>query len=546
MRLPGKMMFFAALIFIVSCFTAKATMAQDAAAACKAMGSGYEASANATKFAEIPEAPTSIISARLIPAEPGRGMPEYCDVQGQIAPTIGFQLRMPSSGWNGKLLMGGCGGPCGTFLGDRMDPGLARNYATVSTDMGHKGIGWIFAYNNLEQEVDFGSRATHLTAVVAKVIVATFYAKQPAYSYFSGCSTGGRQAMVEAQRFPEDFAGIIGGAPPYFETGDTPLFLSWGARVNMGADGKTILPAELLPTIHQAVLNACDAKDGLKDGIIQNPQSCNWDPAAIACKAGASGPDCLTPPQVEVVRKIYDGATNSKGRKLYFGMARGSELDWAPGFVNKDGKPGTYLAGFGGPGNSIMNYAAYFYSQGAKYDAMTFDYDHDVARLAVIEALYNAQNPDLRAFQEAGGKMILYHGWNDNQIPPMASVDYYNTATRVSGGEKATKEFFRLFMLPTVGHCRGGLGGGEIDWLTSLEDWVEKGKAPDLVLAHKMAVEPYPTIQTRGETVIQFPHYPLPPGSYVQERPVFAYPGVAQWGGKGDPKAAAGWVNSQK
>lgn len=152
-------------------------------------------------------------------------------------------------------------------------------------------------------------------------------------------------------------------------------------------------------------------------------------------------------------------------------MARGSELNCAPGFLNTDGKPGAYLAGFGGPGNSIMNYAAFFYSQGAQYDPMKFDYDRDPVKLAVIESLYNAQNPDLRAFQEAGGKLILYHGWDDNQIPPMASVDYYKTATRVSDGPEQTAKFFRLFMLPGVGHCRGGAGGGEIDWLSALEDW---------------------------------------------------------------------------
>lgn len=514
--------------------------------ACAAMGSGYEASANATKFANIPDATTTVISNRVIAADKAHDAPAYCRVEAQIAPTIGFLLRMPLTGWNGKLLMGGCGGPCGMYLADRTDVALARGYATVSTDMGHKGVGWVFADENLQGEIDFGSRATHLTAVAAKVLVQTFYTQQPKHAYFSGCSTGGRQAMVEAERFPDDFDGIVGGSPPYFETGDTPLFLSWGARVNIDADGKTILGAEKLPMIHKAVLKACDAQDGAADGILQNPASCHWEPATIACKAGASGDDCLTPAQVAVVQKIYDGATNSKGRKLYFGMARGSELNWAPGFVNTDGKPGTYLAGFGGPGNSIMNYAAYFYSQGAQYDAMKFDYDTDPAKLAVIESLYNAQNPDLRAFEEAGGKLILYHGWDDNQIPPMASVDYYKTATRVTNGPEETRKFFRLFMLPGVGHCRGGVGGGEVDWLTALEDWVEHGKAPDSVLAHRMAVEPYPTDKIGGELVLRFPHYPLAPGSYVSERPVYAYPGVAQWTGTGDPKQADGWVQASQ
>jgi pimeloyl-ACP methyl ester carboxylesterase len=518
-----------------------AALAQDAAAACKAMGSGYGASPNATKFAEIPEAPTSIVSVRLVDADPTHDMPQYCRVEGEIAPTIGFLLRMPSSNWNGKLLMGGCGGPCGTYLEDRTDPALARHYAVVSTDMGHKGIGWLFAYENLQQEIDFGSRATHLTAVAAKVIADTFYSQEPKHAYFNGCSTGGRQAMVEAERFPDDFDGIIAGAPPYYETGDTPLFLSWGARANMMPDGKTILGAEKLPMIHEAVMNACQSKGALNGSVLLDPQSCHWQPKEIECKAGKDGANCLSPAQVEVVQKIYDGATNSKAYKLYFGMARGSELQWVPGFLNTDGKPGIYLAGFGGPGNSIMNYAAYFYSQGPNYDSMKFNYDTDLPKMAVIESIYNAQNPDLRAFDEAGGKLILYHGWNDDEIPPMASVDYYQTSMRVSGGEENTKKFFRLFMLPGVGHCRGGAGGGEVDWITALEGWVEHGNAPDSVIANRMATEPYPTDVVNGQTVMRFPHYPLAPGTYVTSRPVYAYPGIAKWNGTGDAKDASSW-----
>jgi feruloyl esterase len=208
---------------------------KDPAIACTALQSGYTASPISIRFANLPEAPTSIISARVVPSS--RGLPTYCRVEGQIAPSIGFLMKLPTTTWNGKLMMGGCGGPCGTYLSDRLDPALARNYAVVSTDMGHKGIGWVFAYQNLAAQIDFGSRSTHLTAVVGKAIVDTYYGQPARYAYFQGCSTGGRQAMVEAQRFPEDFNGIIGGAPPYYETGDTPLFLSWGARANIAEDG---------------------------------------------------------------------------------------------------------------------------------------------------------------------------------------------------------------------------------------------------------------------------------------------------------------------
>ncbi|WP_293897740.1 tannase/feruloyl esterase family alpha/beta hydrolase [Phenylobacterium sp.] len=491
-------------------------------AACAALRPTQTFSDVANRLAQIPDAPTSIVSARIVPAE--RGLPEYCRVEGQIAPTIGFLLKLPTSGWNGKLMMGGCGGPCGQYLSDRLDPAFARRYAVVSTDMGHKGIGWAFAYQNLQGQIDFGSRATHLTAVAAKEIIDLYYARPASLAYFNGCSTGGRQGMVEAQRFPEDFNGIIAGAPPYFETGDTPLFLSWGARANLDADGKPILDAAKLPLIHEAVLAACDPGKGAKGGMLLNPAACAWDPASLACKPGQAADACLSAAEVGVVRKIYAGATNAKGRALYFGMPRGSELNWAPGFVNSEGRPGDYLSGFGGAGNSLMTYGAFFYSPGPKYSERDFDYDRDVPRLAVIEALYNAQNPDLRAFRDAGGKLILYHGWNDNQIPAGASVDYYETATRTAGGPAATRAFFRLFLLPGVGHCRGGPGGSEVDWISALEGWVEKGVAPDQVVANRMKTEPFPTVEVApGETVIQFPRHPLDPSTVTSSRVVLAY-----------------------
>lgn len=494
----------------------------DAAAACAALRPSMNFSPVMKQLSAIPDAPTTIVSARVVPPE--RGLPAYCRVEGQIAPTIGFLLKLPVADWNGKLMMGGCGGPCGLYLSDRLDPALARRYAVVSTDMGHKGVGWVFAYQNLQGEIDFGSRATHLTAVAAKTIVDIYYARPPAFAYFQGCSTGGRQAMVEAQRFPDDFNGIIAGAPPYYETGDTPLFLSWGARANIDAGGKPILDAAKLPLIHQAAMAACDSKPGPHAAYLQDPKSCRWDPGAIVCKSGQPAATCLSAAEADVVRKIYTGATNAKGRVLYFGMARGSELNWAPSFVNFDGKPGDYLSGFGGAGNSLMTYGAYFYSPGPNYAETDFDYDRDPARLAVIENLYNAQNPDLRAFKAAGGKLILFHGWNDNQIPPGASVDYYETSSRTMGGPAATTSFFRLFMLPGVGHCRGGPGGSDVDWISALESWVEQGRAPDQVVANKLKDDPYPTLEVApGETVIQFPRYPLDPSQIVSRRTLYPY-----------------------
>jgi len=189
-------------------------------------------------------------------------LPEICRVEGVIAPTVGFLVRMPTRNWNGKFMMGGCGGPCGNYLEDRIDPALVRNYAVVNTDMGHKGSGWLFGYNNLQGQVDFAYRATHVTAVVAKEVIKAFHGNAASRNYFNCWSTGGRQAMISAQRFPDDFEGIIAGAPVYDEVGDSPYFLEWNLRVNTAADGSTILTADKLDVVHDAVLRKCDALGG--------------------------------------------------------------------------------------------------------------------------------------------------------------------------------------------------------------------------------------------------------------------------------------------
>ncbi len=506
----------------------------DATAACTALANGV----NAAKFGMIPEAHTTVLTAAILPAH--RDIPETCRVEGVIAPTVGFLLYLPTRDWNGKFMMVGCGGACGAFLPFRIEPPLVRRYAVVATDLGHKGgpANFSFAYNNLLGVIDFGYRATHVTAVAAKELVAAYYSRAAARNYFMGCSTGGRQGLMEAQQFPTDFEGIIAGAPPLDETGDSAYHLNWIMRSNVGTDNKPILTADRLPLIHDAVLAACDARDGLKDGVLQDPRACTWDPGAIACNDGASTAACLSAAEVTVVRKIYSGATTSSGKALYFGMPRGSEDQWSM-LINIGNPPGS-----GAIGDSLMRNGAFFDFPGANYSVMDFDYDRDPPRLAVMERLYSVLNPDLRKFKAAGGKLISFHGWNDNNIPGGAMVDYYDTAMRTMGGERATQDFYRLFMLPSVNHCQYGLGGGEVDWITALENWVEKGLAPDAVMAHHMLTEPYPLIP--GEPWAQMARHPLPPGSFDRVRPVFAYPDVAGYSGKGDPNQPTSWAKAKR
>ncbi len=497
------------------------------------------------QLAQVPDAPSTITEAKVVPAE--RDLPEVCQVQGIVAPSIGYVLWMPTTTWNGKFMMQGCGGMCGNFFTAQAEEALVRNYAVVVTDMGHKGNGGmaLYGYENIQGQIDFGFRATHVVTLVAKVVIGDFYGKFASQAYFMGCSTGGRQGMVEAERFPQDFDGIIAGAPPWNETGDLPLFMSWSARANVGADQKPILDAAKLPMIHAAVLSSCDALDGLKDGLLQDPRRCHWDPAQIQCpNAGAGKPaadpaSCLTPAEVTVVRKIYQGASDSTGRPLYFGMERGSEYYWTPAFIGANGAMGFNLGGKGSFGSQFVGDLGFFYPEGPSYDLGGFDYDRDPQRLAMNEYIYDAQNPDLRKFQSAGGKLILYHGWDDNEIPPRATVDYYETATRVLGGEKSTKTFFRNFMVPGMNHCRRGPGGDTVDWITYLENWVEKNQAPDAVTVFHLKTE-----QNYGG--LPRLRFPLSSTVYDQTRPVYAYPDVARWSGKGDPNQASSWVKAPR
>jgi hypothetical protein len=480
------------------------------------------------RFGLLRDGPTLIEAAEIVP--PTNGLPEVCQITGHIAPDIGFEVRLPTQGWNGKLYMRGCGGYCGSLAKPQSEPALVRNYAVVVSDMGHTTKGWIFAYNNIQGEIDFGYRATHVTAVTAKEVVDVFYGRQPAFSYFDGCSTGGRQAYVTAQRFPKDFNGIIGGAPPLNQTGDRPLLLFWAARVNVGPDGGPILTTADIPTLHGAVLAECDGLDGLKDGVLQNPQACRFNPRTIQCGTPKAGAACLSAEKVAVVEKIYSGAVNSKGEALYFGMPRGSEWNWAPELIGKEGQHGTNLGGIGQPTSALMNYLPFFYDGGPTYDPMTYDYDVDPDRASLTEVLYGATNPDLRRFKAAGGKFIGWHGWDDHQIPAGASVDYYETVTRTMGGPAATRDFFRLYMLPTTGHCAGGKGGHEVDFLTALEDWVEKGIAPDALLAH----------HTPSEAYIPRGRFPLSADAFDRTRPVYPYPDYARYAG-GDVSKATSW-----
>ena len=348
------------------------------------------------RFAGVPDAPTSVVKAEVLAANDAR--PAVCSIEGYVSPSDRFGLWMPIAGWNGKYLVSGCGGMCGIVDMNFACPGHVRDgYACLQTDMGHtstlRDATW--ALNNLQGVVDFAYRSTHVTTLAGKAIIAAFYNREIEESYFMGCSTGGRQGLVEAERFPFDFNGVIVIAPVIDETGSAIQLMS-AATVNEGPGGKPILPVSKLPMLHDAVLRACDMDDGLKDGVVGDPMSCRFDAASLRC-AGVDGPTCLTDEQIAVVRTIYDGPRNTRGEPIYNGggFLRGSELAWK----------GDFLAEVSGPGKitdfmiDMFRYMAFMPSAGPNWTIADFDLDRDYKRLGLMESLFSAGNPDLRRLQ---------------------------------------------------------------------------------------------------------------------------------------------------
>lgn len=454
-------------------------------------------------FSDVQDAPTQITGAALHNA--GTGTP-FCRVEGYVSPQVRFEMHLPVRNWNGKFIETGCAAACGTIMIDWLCPTLLKKgYACLASDMGHEGRieDGLWAYNNLQAELDFGYRAAHVTALAGKAISESFYKRAPEKSYFCGCSTGGREGMMEAQRFPWDFDGIIAGAPASDQAGSIMTRL-WAALVLKPIEGKTLLSEADLQTVHKAVVAACDMNDGIRDGLIGDPRACHFELEALTCK-GEARSECLSSEQVAALRKIYSGPTTSAGKRIYDDgeLMFGSELAFAEYYQ------GGHFSSFD---TDFFKYMAFMPAQGPNWQIGDLDFDRDYKRFGMMDALYAANNPDLRAFKAHGGKLIVYQGWADagaGGVPPVKTVSYYETAERTMGGPAATRDFYRLFMLPGMGHCGGGEGASNVDYVSYLEDWVEKGRAPDVIVAARSGphgskftrpVYPYP-IQTKYKGV---------------------------------------------
>jgi Tannase and feruloyl esterase len=465
------------------------------------------------ELATLQDAPTRITEAKWVK---GHGAaPSYCRVRGYVEPRVGFEMLLPAVRWNRKFIEMGCGGACGSIDSQACGDPLHRHYACIVSDTGHRGNGgeWAWAKDNLQAKIDYGYRGPHVTAIAGKALTRLYYHRPPRKSYFDGCSTGGRQAMVEAERFPWDFNGIIAGAPPLNFTANS-LAQLWASMAATTA-GKAILTPAAVRLVHRAVLAQCDLDDGLRDGIVGNPAACSFDPGRLLCRAGRRG-GCLTRAQVAAVRKIYAGPFAGTGSLSQGGYMPGSELEWIGPDFSADGGRG-FLYSYN---EGKFRYAAFVPDPDPGWQPADLDFRADDRRLGMMESLYSANNPDLRQFRRNGGKLLMYQGWNDPFEPPAATTQYYEAVERLMGGRSATQSFYRLFMVPGMGHCSGGEGAWSIDYLSYLERWVERSAAPP---------------QLTGR-------HPSGSGRASFSRPIYPYPQRAKYRGSGDPDAAGSFV----
>jgi feruloyl esterase len=467
---------------------------------------------------------------------------EFCQILGTIAPAIRFEVDLPVKGWTQRYLQTGCGGLCGNLdvhanHADDCKPVLRGEIAMASDDMGHQGSGMDGSFGEDPQKrIDFAYRGNHVTAQVAKALIRAYYGRGPRYSYFSGCSDGGREALVEAQRFPEDFDGIAAGAPAMNFQVQNSFYHAWMARSNTGPDGKVILVSARLPILHRAVLAACDALDGQKDGLLSDPRLCHFDPRTIQCAGGAPTDDCLTQAEVAVARKFYAGPVDENGAHFTIGGPQyGSELSWAGVYVTRNpGDPIFSAAAASGSSQYVIFPGIAAQDGDIAHFAFT---DQNFKRLDTLHPLYDATNTDLAAFQKRGGRLILWHGWSDPHISPINTIAYYRGVQKVTGA--ATDRFARLFLFPGMYHCGGGDGFSQFDVLSPLIEWVEQGKAPTRILAGQVPSAPPPG----------GPRGARPAGPAVDKavavqslRPVFPYPMAAKFTGSGNEGDPANYV----
>lgn len=459
--------------------------------ACADLG-GRTLDGDATVTSATPVSGTLALSA----TQTLSSLPNFCRVQGVSRPTsdsnIRFEVWLPTDTWNGRFMSSGEGGFAGSlnYTRNGLDGGLdeivRRGYVTASTDTGHVASDANWAIGHPERVVDYAYRAKHVVTLAAKDLISAYYGRAPVKSYLNSCSNGGRQALMEVQRYPEDFDGVVVGAPWNFQSHSTAGMI-WTAQA-LDAPGASIAPAKL-PAIQAAVVASCDARDGLADGLIEDPRQCNFDPASLLC-TGAETDSCLTAPQIGALRNLYQGPVNPRTTQpIYPGWAQGSEASWAGIVTNQT------------PFSLGRSYYSNLVFEDLNWDFRSFDFDADMAVAdSKIGNLANATAADMTAAKNRGVKIIFYQGWNDQVLQPGYTPDYFDSVVGAMGGLAATQQFARLFMVPGMTHCYFGPGASSFggvgqqippvrdaahDLQKSLENWVENGVAPETMVATK-------------------------------------------------------------
>jgi feruloyl esterase len=491
-----------------------ATVSADAPSAAEAVDAAACARLTSLKLLN-----TTIASTQVVPpghfkpttgaAESFTDLPAFCRVELTIRPSSDSEIKsetwLPLAGWNGKFQEVGNGGWNGFIQYAALAAALRKGYATASTDTGHAGDTASFAPGHPQKLIDFGYRAVHQTVMQGKAIIASFYHRAPRWSYFTGCSGGGRQAFMEAQRYPEDFEGIIAGDPGYDRAAESLQLIAAAQATHK--DAASFIPKEKFAVLHQAALDACDALDGIKDGIINNPLRCKFDPAVTRCK-GADAPNCLTPAQVEAAKKLYAPIVDpNSGKEIFPGFEPGTELR----FPNTTGAAGPL-----GMAEETFKYTVF---NDANWDFMTLDIGHDFVRARKMDnGVVSATSTNLKPYVARGSKLIIYHGWADQNVAPLSSVNYYNELVKVLG-QSEVEDSVRLYMAPGMGHCAGGEGPSIFDTLTPLEQWREHGIAAKQIIASQLA-----------------------DGKVIRTRPLCPYPQEAQYKGTGSTDQAENFV----
>jgi len=461
------------------------------------------------------------IQARVVPAT--ADTPQHCRVVGTISPEVAFEINLPDR-WNQRFYMTGNGGLAGDALDGPTNPdrtsALTNGFVMARTNTGHdarKEPSGSFILSNPQKAIDYAYRAVHVTAETAKAVATDYYSQPIKFSYWNSCSNGGRQGLLEAQRFPDDFDGIVANAPWVDQTGFTI-----GAIWNQKALSEAPVSLDKMKLVADRAMAKCDEVDALKDGLIDDPRKCSFDPArdVPACQAGADTADCLTPAQAAALNKVYSGPV-SNGKPFFPGFMVGSEaLNAGPNGVTATGwanaivaaQPGAKPADFN-LAEGVMRYLVLDPPQ-PEYDTMTLDYDDAAKTVKRWSKLADAKKTDLAKFRKSGGKLIMTYGWADQILQPLMGVKYYEDVVAKNG--KDTTEFVRLFMVPGMAHCGGGVGPDRNDAVTAVIDWVEKGKAPEQLIASKVT-----------------------DGKVVRTRPLCPYPQVARHNGQGSIDDAA-------